>query len=150
MVEDTLYQRNGIALAPNNHTVYISDTGAVSGSIFPFLPSLGASFNATRERTIFVSDLSDDATYLGNKRAFYLPPDWAPDGLKVTDNGYVLTGRGRGWDVLNRKGGLMVRVQTSYTVQIFAWVGDELRELWVTGGWVISRVRWGLKGQESR
>ncbi|KAL9625995.1 MAG: hypothetical protein Q9204_007669, partial [Flavoplaca sp. TL-2023a] len=70
VVEDTLPQPNGIALAPNNHAVYISDTGAVSGYISPFLPSLGASFNATRKRTIYTFDLSDDATYLGSQQRF--------------------------------------------------------------------------------
>ncbi|KAL8842793.1 MAG: hypothetical protein Q9176_002429 [Flavoplaca citrina] len=109
VVEDSLHQPNGIALPPNNRTVYISDTGAVSGSISPFLPSLGTSFNATRKRTIYAFDRSDDATYLSNKRAFYLPPDWAPDGLKVADNGYVLTGTGSGMDVLSARGELMVR-----------------------------------------
>ncbi|KAL8637450.1 MAG: hypothetical protein Q9226_009121 [Calogaya cf. arnoldii] len=66
IVEDTLLQPNGIALAPNNQTIYISDTGAVSGPISPFLPSLGATFNATRPRTIYAFDLSSDATYLTN------------------------------------------------------------------------------------
>ena len=69
-----------------------------------------------------------------------------PDGLKVADHGYVLAGTVRGLDFLSERGGLMVRVQTNFTVQNSAWVGDILRDLWVMGeGW-ISRVRWGLKG----
>ncbi|KAL8992898.1 MAG: hypothetical protein Q9169_006752 [Polycauliona sp. 2 TL-2023] len=148
VVEDTLLQPNGIALAPDNRTVYISDTGAVSGPISPFLPASGSSFNATSKRTIYAFDLSDDSTYLTNKRAFYLSPDWAPDGLKVAANGYVLTGAGKGVDVLSQTGELLVRVQTNYKVQNFAWVGEGLREVWMMGEGGISRVRWGLKGQE--
>ncbi|KAL8691179.1 MAG: hypothetical protein Q9218_003529, partial [Villophora microphyllina] len=87
IVEDSLAQPNGIALAPNNRTVYISDTGAESGPISPFLPSQGASFNATGKRSIYAFDLSPDNTYLMNKRAFYLAQDWVPDGLKVAANG---------------------------------------------------------------
>lgn len=148
LVEDTLIQPNGIALAPNARTVYISDTGAVSGPITPFLPPQGSSFNATDKRTVYAFDLSDDATYLTNKRAFYLSPDWAPDGLKVARNGYVIAGTGQGVDVLSASGELLVRVQTNYTVQNFAWVGEELREFWLMGEGGISRVRWGLQGQE--
>ncbi|KAL8778112.1 MAG: hypothetical protein Q9213_007555, partial [Squamulea squamosa] len=87
IVDDTLAQPNGIALSPDNRTVYISDTGATSGSISPYLPSLGATFNATGKRTIYAFDLSPDATYLSNKRAFYLSQEGVPDGLKVARNG---------------------------------------------------------------
>ncbi|KAL8711594.1 MAG: hypothetical protein Q9220_004004 [cf. Caloplaca sp. 1 TL-2023] len=149
LVEDTLTQPNGIALAPNNRTVYISDSGATNGPITPFIrPSLGAEFNATGKRTIYAYDLSSDATYLSNKRAFYLAQDLVPDGLKVASNGYVLTGAGKGVDVLSSTGDLLVRVQTNYTVQNFAWVGEGLREFWLMGNGGISRVRWGLRGQE--
>ncbi|KAI4104120.1 MAG: hypothetical protein LQ339_003973 [Xanthoria mediterranea] len=148
LVDDTLIQPNGIALAPNTRTVYISDTGAVAGPITPFLPPQGSSFNATDKRTVYAFDLSDDATYLTNKRAFYLSPDWAPDGLKVARNGYVVTGTGKGVDVLSASGELLVRVQTNYTVQNFAWVGEKLREFWLMGEGGISRVRWGLQGQK--
>ncbi|KAL8729203.1 MAG: hypothetical protein Q9181_005088 [Wetmoreana brouardii] len=148
IVEDSLLQPNGIALAPNTRTVYISDTGAASGPISPFLPSLGASFNATGKRTIYAYDLSPCATYLTNKRAFWLSQDRSPDGLKVARNGYVVTGTGKGVDVLSETGDLLVRVQTNYTVQNFAWVGKGLREFWMMGQGGISRVRWELQGQE--
>lgn len=148
LVEDSLGQPNGIALAPNNRTVYISDTGAVSGPISPYIPSQGATFNTTGKRTIYAYDLSADATYLTNKRAFYLAQDWVPDGLKVAANGYVVTGAGKGVDVLSETGDLLLRVQTNYTVQNFAWVGPDLTEFWLLGQGGISRVRWQLKGQK--
>ncbi|KAL8802678.1 MAG: hypothetical protein Q9182_003636 [Xanthomendoza sp. 2 TL-2023] len=149
-VEDTLQQPNGIALAPNNRTVYIADSGASSGPISPFLPSLGATFNATGKRTIYAFDLSNDATSLTNKRTFYLSSNRVPDGLKVARNGYVVTATGRGVDVLSERGELLLRVQTNYTVQNFAWAGRNLTELWIVGQGGIARVRWGLQGQELR
>ncbi|KAL9004864.1 MAG: hypothetical protein Q9188_002325 [Gyalolechia gomerana] len=148
LVEDSLLQPNGIALAPNNRTLYISDTGAVSGPISPYIPAQGSTFNATGKRTIYAFDLSDDATYLTNKRAIYLAQDWVPDGLKVARNGYVVTGAGKGVDVLSEQGDLLLRVQTNYTVQNFAWVGEGLRDFWLMGQGGISRVRWELQGQE--
>ncbi|KAL8676235.1 MAG: hypothetical protein Q9186_007236 [Xanthomendoza sp. 1 TL-2023] len=148
IVEDSLAQPNGIALAPNNRTVYISDTGAGSGSISPFLPSQGETYNATGKRTVYAFDLSEDASYLTNKRALYLSLDRLPDGLKVARNGYVVTATGKGVDVLSEQGDLLVRVQTNYTVQNFAWVGENLTEFWMMGRGGISRVRWALQGQE--
>ncbi|KAL8942657.1 MAG: hypothetical protein Q9211_001303 [Gyalolechia sp. 1 TL-2023] len=148
LVEDSLLQPNGIALAPNNRTLYISDTGAASGSISPYTPAQGSTFNATGKRTIYAFDLSDDATYLTNKRSLYLAQDWTPDGLKVASNGYVVAGTGKGVDVLSEQGDLLVRVQTNYTVQNFAWVGEGLKEFWLMGQGGISRVRWELQGQE--
>lgn len=60
----------------------------------------------------------------------------------------MVAGTGKGVDVLSASGELLVRVQTNYTVQNFAWVGEELREFWLMGKGGISRVRWGLQGQE--
>ena len=60
---------------------------------------------------------------VANKRAFYLAPDWVPDGLKVSAEGLVLTGNGKGVDVISPQGALVARVQTNYTVQNFAWTG---------------------------
>ena len=37
---------------------------------------------------------------------------------------------------------------TNYLVQNFAWVGDEMKEIWLVGFGGISRVTWGLEGQE--
>lgn len=74
--------------------------------------------------------------------------DWAPDGLKVARNGYVLTATGSGVDVLDPLGTLLVRIQTNYTVQNFAWTGADLRTLWLMGEGGISKVEWNLQGQE--
>lgn len=63
-------------------------------------------------------------------------------------NGYVVTATGQGVDVLDPEGTLLVRVQTNYTVQNFAWTGEELSTLWLVGEGGISKVEWALRGQE--
>ncbi|KAI4193180.1 MAG: hypothetical protein LQ350_008436 [Teloschistes chrysophthalmus] len=161
IVEDSLAQPNGIALAPNNRTVYISDTGASAGPITPSLPRppppLGPTFNASSgQRTIYAYDLSgapNNTTnlYLTNKRPFYRAQEGVPDGLKVAANGYVVTAAGMGVEVLGEGGEVLVRVRTNFTVQNFAWVGGNCRtEFWMVGMGGIGRVRWGLEGQELR
>ncbi|KAL3421316.1 hypothetical protein PVAG01_07760 [Phlyctema vagabunda] len=152
LVDDTIEQPNGIAISPRvgngSQTVYISDTGAISGPIAQSVGSQGATYNTTGKRAIYAFDLTQDGNHLINKRPIYLAQDWAPDGLKVARNGYVVTGAGKGVDVLDPDGTLLVRVQTNFTVQNFAWTGPEYRELWVMGNSGVARVRWDLQGQE--
>jgi len=64
----------------------------------------------------------------------------------------VVTAAGKGVDVLDEFGTLIVRIQTNYTVQNFAWAankmnGGKLTELWMMGNGGISRARWALEGQ---
>lgn len=40
-----------------------------------------------------------------------------------------------------------MRIQTNYTVQNFAWVGDELKTLWIMGNYGISKMEWNVAGQ---
>lgn len=146
LVEDSLMQPNGIALSADHRTVYISDTGATSGDISP-TSTHGTAYNATGKRVIYAYTLSADATYISNKRPIYLAQDQAPDGLKVAANGYVVTGAGKGVDVLDPAGTLLVRIQTNYTVQNFAWTGECLKTFWMMGTGGISKVEWELQGQ---
>ncbi len=148
LIDDTLAQPNGIAFTPDARTLYISDTGAVSSTVDPRLGSIPASFNATGRRTIYTLDVSADGTRVDNKRSFYLTQDWVPDELKVSQDGNVLTGAGRGVDVIDPLGQLVLPVQTNYTVQIFAWTGKDLKTLWVMGNGGISKVEWEVRGQE--
>lgn len=94
--------------------------------------------------------MSNNGTKIANKRAFYLSQDWVPDGLKVAANGVVLTGAGKGVDVIAPTGELVLRIQTNYTVQNFAWTGERLTTLWIMGNYGISKVEWALRGQELR
>lgn len=147
VVDTSLHEPNGIALSPDGKHVYISDTGAVSGDVTPAGPP-GSPWNQTGARTVFKFDVIDNGTKIANKRPIWLSQDWVPDGLKVAANGYVLTGAGSGVDVLDEFGVLIARVQTNYTVQNFAWVGEDLTEFWIMGNNGVSKVKWGLKGQD--
>ncbi|KAK5948167.1 hypothetical protein OHC33_010820 [Knufia fluminis] len=145
LIDVSLEQPNGIAFNSDGTTLYISDTGAVSAN-----KGLGlqvGTYNATRPATIYAFDVTHNGTRVVNKRAFHLAQSWVPDGLKVSREGLVLAGAGDGVDVLDEEGALVMRVQTNYTVQNFAWVGEGLRELWMMGNGGVSRVRWEVQGQ---
>ena len=150
MIDDTLQQPNGIAFSPDGTTLYISDTGAIAGTIDPRLGSHGTTYNTTGKRTIYAYDVANNGTKISNKRAFYLAQDWVPDGLKVSREGLVVTGTGHGVDVLDDLGQLLIRIQTNYTVQNFAWTGENLTTLWLTGQGGISKVEWNITGQTLR
>lgn len=119
----------------------------MSGSAIPGTSGYGTQFNTTGPRTIFAFDVSNNGTKIGNKRAFYLSRDRVPDGLKVAQNGAVVTGAGRGVDVLAPTGELVLRIQTNYMEQNFAWTGSDLKTLWLMGNSGISKVEWELVGQ---
>ncbi|KAA8564325.1 hypothetical protein EYC84_011269 [Monilinia fructicola] len=151
IVDDSLAQPNGIAISParansTTRTVYISDTGAASGPIAAALGPQGTTFTSTGKRIIYAFDRTANGNHLINKRPIYLAQDWLPDGLKVAANGYIVTGAGRGVDVLDADGALLVRIQTNYTVQNFAWTGAQLQTLWLMGNHGVSKVEWDFEG----
>jgi sugar lactone lactonase YvrE len=153
VVEDTLGQPNGIAISSDGRNIYISDTSSVNGVTTSALPNLhGSHWNQTSAHTIYKYDVltsnTTDEKSIINKRPFYYSQEWVPDGLKVAQNGYVVTGAGKGVDVLDHTGSLVLRIQTDYVVQNFAWVGEDLKEFWLMGQGGISRVRWELVGQD--
>jgi hypothetical protein len=61
-----------------------------------------------------------------------------------------VTGAGKGVDVLGEDGTLLVRVQTNFTVQNFAWTGSCFEDLGIVGNGGAARVKWNLLGQELR
>jgi hypothetical protein len=155
IIDDSCQEPNGIAWSPDYTNLYISDSGAVAGVYSALYPDLhGSPFDASGPRTIYKFDARDrgDILEIGNKRAIYLAQDWVPDGLKVAANGLIVTGAGKGVDVLDEFGTLIVRIRANYTVQNFAWVADQTNggkwtELWMAGNGGVSRVRWQLEGQ---
>ena len=148
LIDDTLAAPNGLDFSPDGTTLYISDTGGVGGTYGPGYLGAGTQFNTTGPRTIYAFDVDASGTKVNNKRSFYLSQDWVPDGVKVAANGVVLTGSGSGVDVIAPTGELILRIQTNYTVQNFAWTGKELSTLWIMGNDGVSRVEWGLVGKK--
>lgn len=92
-------------------------------------------------------DLVDNGTHITGKRPIWLAQDWIPDGLKVAQNGFIVTGTGKGVDVVDPYGVLVLRIQTDFVVQNFAWTGSNLTDFWMTGQGGIARVSWNLQGQ---
>ncbi|KAL9619136.1 MAG: hypothetical protein Q9160_006225 [Pyrenula sp. 1 TL-2023] len=147
LIDDTITQPNGLAFAPGGRTLYISDTGAVASSVDPAYGSVPTQWNQTNKRTIYAFDVDESGTKIGPKRSFYMAQEWVPDGLKVSAENLILTGSGRGVDIIDPFGQLIMRVQTNYTVQNFAWTGPELSTLWMMGNGGISKVEWNVRGQ---
>ncbi|RFU35497.1 hypothetical protein B7463_g859, partial [Scytalidium lignicola] len=148
LADSTLTLPNGIAFSPDGRSLYICDTSSSSGNISAPVGDRRLPFNPGLPRTIYKWDVSADGTTISNKRAFYLSPDWIPDGLKVAQNGYVVTATGKGVDILDEHGIPLLRIQTNYTVQNIQWTGGaNLKTFWLTGNGGVSKVEWELQGQ---
>ncbi|KAI0384973.1 lactonohydrolase [Hypomontagnella monticulosa] len=147
IVEDTLKEPNGVAFSPDRNTLYLSDTGAgssiIDGRVNP-APSIHV--NSTGPRLIYAYDVSESRKGLSNKRPIYRAIDYAPDGVKISREGYIVTATGHGVDILSADGEPLVRVQTNFTVINIGWAGKESDELWVVGKGGVARVRWALRG----
>ena len=125
LIDDTIEQPNGIAFAPDGKTLYITESGALSGSIDPKVPAGTKSYNATGKRSIYAFDVTHNGTRVQNKRSFYLAQDYIPDGLKVSQEGLVLTATGHGLDVIDPEGKLIMRVQTPHGVANCQFTGPK-------------------------
>ena len=149
MVEQSLELPNGIGLSPDEKTLYISDTGSAASTIVQRFGSQAATFdnwNITGARSIYAFDVVE-GTYLSGKRVIYKAQSLAPDGMKVAKNGYVLAATGSGVDVLDSRGTYIMRIQTNFTVNQFAWAGADYRQIWMTGVGGIARATLNLPGQ---
>lgn len=147
LIDETLIQPNGIALSPDGSTLYISDTAVLDAAHIPAGARSGP-YNPTLAHTIYAFDVTNNGTRVSNKRSFYLASNFLPDGLKVSREGLVVTATGAGVDVIDEFGQLILRVQTNFTVNNFAWAGQNLSELWMTGVGGVGRVRWNIQGQQ--
>ncbi|KAF7590334.1 hypothetical protein BBP40_002984 [Aspergillus hancockii] len=149
LVEDSLGAPNGISFSPDFNTLYISDSNADWANTDPTIPNEEATlyYNTTGKRTIYAYDVDQTRTVITNKRAIYLAVDFVPDGLKVAENGYIVTATGHGVDILTPGGVPILRIQTNYTVASIDFGGPDYDQLFLVGHGGVSRIKWNLKGQ---
>lgn len=83
----------------------------------------GVVVNSTDVCTVYTFNVADSpsGSYVISKRVVYRATELVPDGLKVANNGYVVVATGKGLDVLDPWGSLILRAQTNFSVQNFAW-----------------------------
>ncbi|KAL7619416.1 hypothetical protein AAE478_009955 [Parahypoxylon ruwenzoriense] len=147
LIEDSLIEPNGVTFSPDKRTLYLTDTGAgeaiIDGRVNPVPP---IRVNSTGSRTIYSYDVGVTRKALYNRRPVYRAMDYAPDGIKISREGYIVTATGHGIDVLSADGEPLIRVQTNFTVINIAWAGMESDELWAVGIGGVARIRWALKG----
>jgi len=96
---------------------------------------------------VYEYDLTPDGNHIISKRPIWFAQDWIPDGLKIARNGYVVAGTGKGVDIIDPSdSALLVRIQSNFTVQNFAWTRSDYEDLWIVGQSGVARVKWGLQG----
>ena len=149
VVEDSLQQPNGIAISPDEKTMYITDTGITDFAHPPppdVLPRY--SYNPTLGRSVYAFDInaSPAGPYLTNKRPIWLAEEFADDGFHVSSEGYLIGAAGNSIDVLSPYGKLLVKIITNYTVNNVQFAGPDRSDLWLFGMGGISRVRWNVTG----
>ncbi|PIG84207.1 lactonohydrolase [Aspergillus arachidicola] len=149
IVDDTLHCPNGVAFSPDYKTLYLTDTDAGVPMIDPRVPLSevpSLQYNSTNRRTVYAFDVSEDGSYLKNRRPIYTAKDFVPDGLKVASNGYVVTGAGKGVDILDTTGTPLLSIQTNFTAVNMVFGGKNLDELWIVGHGAVARARLNLTG----
>jgi len=148
VVEASIGIPNGIALSPDEKTLYITDTSVTNftGADPNVIPRY--TWGATAGKSLFAFDTieSPSGKYLVNKRPIWYPEEFGDDGLHVASTGILVGAAGFGVDVLSPWGDIIVRIQTDFIVNNIQFAGKNLDELWLFGVGKIARVRWALKG----
>jgi len=148
VIEAEIAVPNGIALSPDEKTLYITDTGVTN---FTNLTSnVGPRFTyvTTGPKSIYAFDTvnSPAGKYFINKRPIWYAQECTTDGFHVASNGFLVGATGLGVDVLTPFGELVVRIQTDFLIGNIQFAGPELSELWLFGIGKIARVKWALTG----
>ncbi|KAE8153828.1 hypothetical protein BDV25DRAFT_15089 [Aspergillus avenaceus] len=145
-----LSQPNGIRFSPDGKTLYVTDTGAANGPVDVSFDEIQYTWDSKGARTIYAFDVvqySSNTSSIINGRPIYLANEWAPDGLQVAKNGYLVTAAGWSVDILDQYGILLVQIQVPFRVGSIAFAGEDMNELWLVGMGNIARVQWALQGQ---
>lgn len=136
LLDDGLRFPNGIALSPDQRTLYVSNSDPARPIWMAY--ALDAAGNVVDERVFAdASDLAgDDSPGL-------------PDGLAVADDGTLFASAPGGVLVLDRDGRRLGRIETGATVTNCAF-GDDGRTLYMTSDHFIARVRLLARGAGHR
>ncbi|KAL1607842.1 hypothetical protein SLS60_002780 [Paraconiothyrium brasiliense] len=145
IVEASIGIPNGIALSPDERTLYISDTSVTNFTDADPNVIPRYTWGATAGKSLYAFDTVDSPAgkYLINKRPIWYPEELVVDGLHVARNGYLVGASGFGVDILSQWGELLVKVQTDFIVNNVQFVG---KDLWLFGQGKIARIRWNLEG----
>jgi sugar lactone lactonase YvrE len=95
IIEASLSQPNGIALSPDEKTLYIGDTGlTVFNGPYDRIPRF--TVNSTLPRFLYAFDLAEspDGNYPVNKRPIYMAHEFGTDGMQIAENGYIIGATG--------------------------------------------------------
>lgn len=100
---DAFIRPNGLAFSPDESVLYVTDTGAASGS---------GPINPIGPATIYAFDihLASGSPFLTNRRLFAYADLGIPDGIKVDTMGNVYAGCGDGVHIWNAGGDLSGKI----------------------------------------
>ncbi|MCJ1294349.1 hypothetical protein MMC34_005907 [Xylographa carneopallida] len=138
-VADGFARPAGIAFAPDERTLYVSDTDAVRAGPGP----ASAAWDPTRAATIYAFSLLRDpatqAPFLANRRVFAHADAGVPDSVHCDVHGNVYAGCGDGVNVWNSGGTLIGKILIEGGVASFCF--GKKGELWAFGEKKLWRVQ---------
>ncbi len=121
VVADSFDKPNGLAFSPDEHTLYVTDSGANQEA---------GSFHADRPHHVMAFDVLD-GRHLSPGRVFAVIAPGFPDGIKTDDDGRVYVSSASGVKVLNDEGDLIGEIHLPGAVN-FAFGGPERNVLYIT------------------
>jgi gluconolactonase len=132
VIEKGLTRPNGVALSPDERTLYVTQSEPRRAIIMAY--ALDANANVTGSR------LFHDATDLAAAGAGGLP-----DGLTVAADGTLFTSAPGGVLVLSKEGKRLGRISTGMTTANCKF-GDDGRTLYLTSSNMLARIRLSISG----
>ena len=133
LIDDSLSYPNGIALSPDEHTLYVSDSDPAN--------------------PVWMAYTLDDNGMMISKREFANARDLAaaglsglPDGMKVAKDGHIFAAAPGGILVMNATGERLGMISTGATVANCAF-GDDGSTLYMTSSQFLARVRLSIKAK---
>jgi gluconolactonase len=133
VVEKELTRPNGVALSPDERTLYVAQSEGKKAIINAY--TLDKNGNVTAQR------LFHDATDLAGSAS-----PGAPDGLTVAADGTVFTSAPGGVLVLSKDGKRLGRIWDGKQTANCKF-GDDGKTLYMTSSNMVARIRLGIKGQ---